>query len=140
MSKLKQHKMHTMPAMKTPDQSQPLFNSGIAYLIRIDELIKTAHVDYRQSSYESMYKTLESFHVELAFRMIKQDQEVFNKSVELKKKCKVINIETKYITDKSTKYNTNALMDWFMFLCNTAHKLNLIMPDKPSELTSVDYM
>lgn len=115
--------------MVKKEVKEPEFNSGIAYLERIDNLIRQCHNANVEGDYSKFFSTLTSLFTEIDPRMIDDD---VTTSELLEKNC--FKLVSNISPDPS--YNhlflRNKLLSWFRFLNRTAHKLKLIMPDKGS--------
>lgn len=105
---------------------EPEFNSGIAYLKRIDELIKHIEKTFIIKNYDNCVSTLHLLYIEVSPRMTQEDKDNFKS---LKKFIYYSNNQKSYFKNDK-KYNEDKILELWECLNLIVHKLKLIMPDK----------
>lgn len=133
--------------------NQPLFNSGVAFLERLHYLTMQIHGCFFDNDFEGAHRLIRCYEIEILPRVKKQEKdmlEVCRNNTEL--------IYETYIRQLNRKTNLNyqgyrykqnnprltsfryrqELLSWFTLLSEVAHRLGLIMPDKPKESSALE--
>lgn len=92
------------------------FNSGIAYLKRLDSIIKVYHMSYSDNDADSVFRAVDSLYCELDPRMEKHELQLHYK----------LRINAK---NSLRKNDLEPLREWFLHLNRFAHSQKLIMRD-----------
>jgi len=116
---------------KEKKENTPQFNSGIAYLERINRLYQLYHEYTIMNNNQSAYECLEQIRGELTPRLNEEER------AELREvSLKTGNIV--YAQGLGNARRTKAILRDYFIACNIlAHKKKLIMQDLPDELVAV---
>lgn len=114
------------------ESADPMFNSGIAYLKRIDEAIRILHKKMDDNApIKMMLNPLDSLYLEIAGRLrvskLKDDIKEADKLKQYINTCKINPVYTNFLTA-------------FEHLMVSAHRHKLIMPDKEGVDTAFQEM
>ena len=126
------------------EENAPAFNSAMAYLQRVSDLMSAIHIEMLEHNYESAFDNLNQLYIELYPRMQTHDgaKGMIDDAHKLKIKCIEAmnkNYEENQLFPKNdndnhiTKYEYLtglALQKYQMHLNVAAHKLGLVMVDK----------
>jgi len=104
----------------------PEFNSGIAYLYRMNNLMVAYQKCSLMNQYEEMHTILAELKTELEPRMKKQHLE---KADKLENVCDSFRLRKNSSRESELMYS-KMLRQWMRTLNRIAHELKLIMPDQ----------
>lgn len=113
-------------------KSDPLFNSGLAYLETMTMIIRHCHSCSLSGEIDGLYYALENLYICILPRLSKEDKDELN---DITAACRTNHRNGR---DDSLIRNSvgthDKLRQWFAKMHYLAHMNGLLMPDKPSEL------